>query len=649
MKFIGIHLLVTVSLWASNALVKEASPYLRQHSENPVEWIAWSDDLLKRSHQEHKPIFISIGYSTCHWCHVMAHESFENEEIAKIINTYFIPVKVDREEMPYLDSRYQQLHRLIVHRNGGWPLNAILTEHGEVFWIGTYVPPHDQYGVEGMDSLMRRIGQGYQKNSLPYVKQAKAIQIMEKKPIAKDASNPISPTLIFSAISSKYDPLYHGFSIAPKFPEASKIALLLDLGQSGNAKAQSMGLDVLRSMALGGLYDQVEGGFFRYSTDAAWEIPHFEKMLYTQAELIPLYVRAYRITKDPLYANIVHETITMTQQRFGDNGVYMSASDADSKHHEGGYFIYTPSEIDSVHPSEEIREAFDLDYGANFEEKFHLHLTVPKRPKEFEPFVASLKKLRESRTYPFTDHKIITSWNAMMIEALYKAGEIDPRYYAEADRSLDALLLSLRPNEKLYHQFIPGYPLNQEGLLEDYAFLISALLSGYDATLDENKLKLAQQLCDEAIAKFHTPEGWVQNTVGQRVNVDLLDKYTTSAFGRMMQNLFILAALSEEPRYGRLAKKSLDVYGSHILDPSLNAPSSMIAWLMEHYGVIALSHNKVILELNASAIKAIGYPYVVRHPETRDDFAACVSGACFANAKELKALEDEIDTFLKSH
>lgn len=625
------------TLFASNALIHSSSPYLRQHAHNPVDWVEWDESVLERAKYEHKPIFLSIGYSTCHWCHVMAHESFEDEAIAQLINTYFIPVKIDREEHPHIDSHYQRLHRIIKGRSGGWPLHVILTQEGELFWIGTYIPPHSEGEAEGMDSLMKRLGEGYRNDPDKYREQSKNMVKIQPSLVTQGT---ITPQKIFDSVTSNYDSLHHGFGKAPKFPEASKISLLLDLGLLGNTQAQKMALDVLRTMALSGLYDQVEGGFFRYSTDAGWEIPHFEKMLYNQAELIPLYVRAYQLTFDPLYANIVRETIAMTQKRFGNEGLFTSASDADSDHHEGGYFVYSVDEIATLNPTQEMKEAFNLNDGANFEGKYHLRLMSQQRPKGFGALRQQLQVLRQNRPYPFIDTKIITSGNAMMIEALYKAGFIDTKYTQMADQSLHALLQKVHSNGILYHQYTQGYPLEHKALLEDYTFVISALLAGHQATLDVEKLSLAQKLCDEAIVHFHTQKGWMQNSDGMRIEVDLLDKYTTSAYGRMIQNLHILAVLTEETRYERLAQKSLEQ--TPFLDLSLNAPSSMIAWLMGHYGVVSLSHKKEQLLLNRKKISTMRYPYLYLHIQEREDFGVCSVRGCFANDKDLEVIKKAI-------
>lgn len=631
-----VILFLLTPLYSSNALINSSSPYLRQHAQNPINWVAWDDAVIERANMEHKPLFLSIGYSTCHWCHIMARESFEDESIAEVINTYFIPVKIDKEELSHIDSRFQKLHRSLKGRTGGWPLHVLLTEEGEPFWIGTYLPPHTEGETEGLENLIRRMGDGYQQNPDKYRALAKSIYSSSLPPPPDKTM--ITPERIFHSVTQNYDSLYHGFGKAPKFPEASKISLLLDLGELGNSNAKKMALDVLRSMALGGLYDQSEGGFFRYSTDAGWEIPHFEKMLYNQAELIPLYNRAYQITKDNLYSDVIRETITMTYNRFGNENLFYSASDAESDHIEGGYFLYTGREIETLNLSTTLKKAFGLEDGANFEGRFHLYLTTDRRPDGFHEAQSKLSKIRKNRHYPFIDTKIITAHNAMMIEALYKAGAIDPIYTAQAEHSMEVLLEKLRPNGTLYHHTIGTYPLAQKALLEDYTFLISALIAGYQSTLDESKLSLAQNLADEAISKFYRNGLWTQNTDGEKVEVDLLDKYTTSAFGRMIQNLLFLASLSEETKYIKIAKISLTYYGSSLLDSSNNAPSSLIAWLIEHYGAVTLSHRKEVLLMNKKQINTINYPYILLHPEQRDDFGACKMGGCFANDKDINRL-----------
>jgi uncharacterized protein YyaL (SSP411 family) len=329
-----------------NALINESSPYLQQHVYNPVQWYPWGTEAFEKAKKEHKPIFLSIGYSTCHWCHVMARESFENDEVAQLLNRGYIAIKVDREELPQLDSYYQQLYLKLNNRAGGWPLSVILDENRNPFFIGTYIPLHDNYGIDGMVTLLPKVAKRYKDNREAVRREVEAVQkLLHKKsapkPYQRDNFN--VDTLMQSS-RKHYDPIYFGFSKHRKFPEASRIRLLFDLATLGKPEAKTMAVNTLRTMALHGLYDHIDGGFFRYSTDAAWEIPHFEKMLYNQAELIPLYAEAYRETQEALFRAVVDETIAMTLQRFGKEGLFFSASNADTDHEEGKYFLFTEKE-----------------------------------------------------------------------------------------------------------------------------------------------------------------------------------------------------------------------------------------------------------------------------------------------------------------
>ncbi|NOR57703.1 MAG: DUF255 domain-containing protein, partial [Sulfurimonas sp.] len=327
-----------------NELADETSPYLQQHASNPIDWLPWSDEAFLKAKRENKAVFLSIGYSTCHWCHVMARESFENEAIAEVFNRYFICVKVDREEMPHLDSYYQQLHLKVKKRTGGWPLSAFLTHNKKPFYIATYIPPTEEYFHEGLDTLLPKINKKYKDDYKDVIREAKAMESLMNQPlqILKSDSAKISVDTLSSSILKSFDSIYGGFGRNRKFPEASKLALMMDLAiLKKSNKLQKNSLAMLDVMAMRGLYDHVDGGFFRYSVDAAWEIPHFEKMLYNQAELIPLYVRAYLLTKKELYKDVVKESIEMLDARFVQDKLYYSASDADTHHEEGKYFIFT--------------------------------------------------------------------------------------------------------------------------------------------------------------------------------------------------------------------------------------------------------------------------------------------------------------------
>ncbi len=656
MRFLLAALLLSLSLFAQkqpNGLINEESPYLQQHAYNPVDWLPWGEEAFALSKEKHKPIFLSIGYSTCHWCHVMLEESFEDERIAELINRYFIPVKIDREEMPHLDSHYQQLFLKLKKRSGGWPLTVLLSEERKPFYITTYIPPSAAYGVEGLDTLLPELGSDYQKQPELIARRVNAIEaIIQTKhaPLDPDKAKITTKTL-FNAFEKMYDDLYIGFSISPKFPEASKIALLFDLGKLGDDDAQKMGLEVLRTMALRGLYDHVEGGFFRYSTDAAWEVPHFEKMLYNQAELIPLYVKAFHLTGEVLFRDVVKETIAMTEEHFGREGLFLSASDADSDHQEGGYFIYTNEQLKGAiaqnSHAKELDEAIELYEKGNFEGKQHLNFYTEQRPQGFASLQKALKELRKGRTYPFIDNKVITAWNAMMVEALYAASSIDPLYVKKADDALGSLLKTMFANGHLYHQSLYGKKPFQAGLLEDYAFVISTLLKAFETTYEKKHLLLAKELTEKALTLFYKDGTWVQNSEGMPVSVDLRDKYYTSSFGRMMQDLYKLASLKEAPKYAAIATASLKLHLRELEERQADVPSTAIAYLMQQYGVVVLKHSSKTLQEKRQAISTIRFPYLLSKPDKSGLYLACTIGACFAYDKKFTVIKEQIEALSK--
>ncbi len=624
----------------TNRLIHEESPYLQQHAHNPVHWYPWGNEALQKAKAEHKPIFLSIGYSTCHWCHVMAHESFEDEGIADLINKDYIAIKVDREELPHIDKYYQSLHLLLKKRSGGWPLTAILTETAKPFFVATYLPSTAKYNIEGLDTLLPRTAWEYKNNKSAFTAEAEKIKKMlqdKERGVLKPVKIELSIVEdIYKGLAKEFDEVYYGFSIQPKFPESSKIGLLFDLDALGQSGAREMALKILRAMALHGLYDQVEGGFFRYSTDAAWEIPHFEKMLYTNAELIPLYVKAYELTQDELYRQIVIETIAMIEHRFKEKGVYMSASDADSGHEEGGYFIYSYEEMTNVMASlpapekEELEEILELSLIGNFEGKTHINFYAEKRPESFKKIRDRLYKLRQSRTYPFIDTKINTAWNAMMIEALFRASRIDQEYLSLAQKRVESLLDKNYIKGVLYHQSLPGRLPVQKALLEDHAFLISALIEGYQHDYNTEYLFLAQKLSDEAIAKFYDGGSWYLNANESfRVHADMQDKYYQAAMNKMLLNLLKLASLSGERRYLYLVEKSLTAKSALLEAHPSHYPSAMQVLLRNKRGYVTFKANKEkLLEVKD---KPIDYPFLVRKESSEvKGYLACDMEQCFA-------------------
>jgi uncharacterized protein YyaL (SSP411 family) len=390
-------------------------------------------------------------------------------------------------------------------------------------------------------------------------------------------------------IAKQFDSVHGGFASRPKFPEASKLELLLDIYKlSGNQKAFDMAELTLKKMAKGGIYDQVGGGFFRYTTDNAWQIPHFEKMLYTNAELITVYVKLYKMTGDKLYKKVVDETIAQMEKNYRQEGVYLSASDADSDGEEGGYFIYAYDTIKSVleekgWKSQEIENALDymgIEEDGNIDGEYsHTHITNNKVPIRLEELKKYLKALSDKRTFPFVDKKINTAWNAMMIKALFEASKIDKKYLVLAQKRLDALLALMRSKEILYHQTLIGKVPTQKALLEDYAFLVDALIAGYERTYKASYLSLAQRLTDEALYMFYRKKEWYLSNDGIEAYADFDDRYYSSALSIMLEDLVRMSALTEALKYNAIVNETITHSGAVIETTPALAPKLVHTFL----------------------------------------------------------------------
>ncbi len=647
--FVLLYLIIYSSAQANtNDLAYETSPYLQQHKNNPINWLPWSEEAFIKAKKENKPVFLSIGYSTCHWCHVMAKESFENEELAEFFNNHFVCIKVDREEMPHLDSYYQELFLKLKKRSGGWPLSVFMTHDKQPFYIGTYIPPKREPYHEGLDTLLPKLYKRYTHDYEGILKQAAAIQNVAENDLQSKDKTEVSLSTLQQSIKKDIDTIYGGFGRDRKFPQASKLALLMDLSLlSSSTQLQTQAYKMLDAMALRGLYDHIEGGFFRYTVDAAWEIPHFEKMLYNQAELIPLYVRGFLTSNKKLYSDVVKESIEMLDKRFIDKELYYSASDADSDHKEGEYFTFSVQEVKNAlakNPyAKEIKKALDLSAHGNFEGKVHINFSTDKRPKGFERFSYELLKIRKNKTYPFIDTKINTAWNAMMIEALYKASIIDEKYAKKADRHLKALLDLMFKRGELYHQTLVAKEPQQLGLLEDYSFVISALIAGYEVDFDKEKLELAEYLLSKAIYKFYKDGVWYLSDDEFIVKATPRDKYYTSALGKMLQNLLNMASLKESRRYEKVAFESLKNMHTTLQKEQSNAPSLAIAFLMQNIEVVTLKSNREALKKNRLKIAKIKYPYLLKKPQRYNEYLACTMRSCFAIDKSFKNIQRAIE------
>ncbi|WP_200762340.1 thioredoxin domain-containing protein [Nitrosophilus alvini] len=643
----------------TNALIYEESPYLQQHAHNPVNWYPWGEEAFEKAKREHKPIFLSIGYSTCHWCHVMEKESFENEEIAELLNRYYIAIKVDKEEMPHLDKYYQKVYQLLHERGGGWPLTIILTEDMKPFFAATYIPPEDGYGVKGMKTILPLLAKEYKNNrkkieitANAIVSLMKSVENMQTKTVLLDLG--VAEKAV-KEIEGYYDNIYKGFSKRIKFPESSRIRLLIDIYlATGNEKAFKMADETLSAMAKGGIYDQIEGAFFRYTTDRRWQIPHFEKMLYTNAELIELYTKMYILTKKPLYKKVVIETIAEIERRFENNSLYYSASDADTDGIEGGYFIYSFQDTLKYFQkrgfkkenAQKVLAYFGIVEDGNIDSEYsnpHINENIKIDEKTKKRAKRLLKELRFERNYPFIDKKVITAWNAMWIRAKLKASYIDKRYALQAFGSLERLLKKMYKNGTLYHQFRFPHEPSKEGLLEDYAYLISALIEAYENSFEEKYLKLAKKLADDAKSKFYTGEKWYLSAGDFKTVADINDSYYTAPLSIMIHNFLSLSSLSEDLKYLEDAKKILAKYSVMIDTNPSYYPEAARAVIRENRGDIILKSRAENLLRYKKESDEIKYPYLLLKPVKEEGYLACRTNTCFAYEKDFEKIKKRIE------
>ena len=652
MRILGLLVICFVTLFAyTNALIYEESPYLRQHAYNPVNWLPWGKEAFEKAKREHKPIFLSIGYSTCHWCHVMERESFENEEIAKLINDNFIPIKVDKEERPDIDKYYQMVYAVMHNRSGGWPLTIIMSEDKKPFFAATYIPPEDGYGVKGLKTILPILAKAY-KNEKDYLeKRGDAVLKLVNEalharyvPVQIDFS---IATKALKNIANSYDGSYGGFSKRVKFPEPSKLDLLFDLWLiTKDKKALEMAQKTLTMMAKGGIFDQIDGGFFRYTTDRKWSIPHFEKMLYTNAELVALYTRAYFLTGDALFKSVVERTIKEMDRRFLHKGLYFSASDADTNGTEGGYFLFSydgalkyllKSGINEKRAKAALK-ALGITKDGNIDGD----LSNPTLKGRVDPKILWLlsRYRQEKSSYPFVDKKIITAWNAMYIAAKLKASLIDNRYKDEALKSLDTLMKEMYNNGRLYHQKYLDNKPSQEALLEDYSYVIGALLEAYEACFDTKYLKLAQKLFKECKSRFYKDGIWYFSDK-LSLPADLSDSYYTSALATLYHDMLTLALLFEDRKLFAFAKKSIYEKSALIYHYPERYPSATKAILRLLVGDVLVKSKDIAKRL--TQIAKIKYPYIFVKKMEEQVFLACTMQSCFCETKSFAKLQEAIE------
>ncbi len=517
----------------TNHLANETSPYLLQHAENPVDWYPWGPEALEKARAENKPILLSVGYSACHWCHVMAHESFEDPDTAAVMNELFVNIKVDREERPDIDKIYQTAHSLLAQRAGGWPLTMFLTPDKQIpFFGGTYFPDKERHGMPAFSTLCRQIAGIYRDRRDEVEKQNTSlmdfISTMDETKDGDSAELTAMPLDIArQQLQQQFDEVYGGFGKAPKFPHPTSLERLLRhwAGSRDDAQAMHMALYTLDRMALGGMNDQIGGGFCRYSVDEQWMIPHFEKMLYDNGPLLSLYTEAWLATGNPLYERIVRQTADwVLREMQSPEGGYYSSLDADSEGEEGKFYVWTQEEVQSLLSEDEYQvfaPRYGFDQPANFEGKWnpHVHRSIETISEKLDlpaedigaRLAGARTKLfnaREQRIRPGRDDKILVSWNALMIKGLAQAARAfdEPRFQTSAEQCLDFIKQQMWQNERLYATYKDGRA-HLSAYLDDYVFLIDALLELLQLRWQTDDLNFALQLANVVLEHFAAPDG----------------------------------------------------------------------------------------------------------------------------------------------
>jgi uncharacterized protein YyaL (SSP411 family) len=574
-----------------NGLANETSPYLLQHVHNPVYWYPWSAEALELARWQKKPILLSIGYSACHWCHVMAHESFENETIAAYMNEHFINIKVDREERPDLDKIYQTAQYLITQRNGGWPLTMFLSPEDQIpFFGGTYFPPESRYGMPGFLNILERVVQYFseQKEAIRKQNLAFVLALEQTQIAAEGGTDQLDTDILLQGVhglANNFDVTHGGFGSAPKFPHVSNLDLLMGFGELDRSEtgetALQMALFTLEKMANGGIYDHLGGGFARYSVDEQWMIPHFEKMLYDNGTLLTAYAQATCLSDHALFKTVTRETADwLIRDMQHAEGGYFSSLDADSEGEEGRFYVWTPEAVKArLDPPEYelFSRYYGLDGAANFEHHYwHLRVTTPLEecagaiglgPDEARQRLQSarnkLLEIRRQRVWPGRDEKILPSWNALAIKGMALAALRlgNDQYYQSAHRALAFIHKHLWREGRLIACYKEGKG-HLNAYLDDYAFLLDAILTMLQVRWDTHWLQFAMQLADVLMDQFQDPEGGFYFTSHDHEKLlqrrrDFMDEATPSGNGIAAQALLRLGHLVGNTEWTSAAEQTL--------------------------------------------------------------------------------------------
>lgn len=578
----------------TNRLCREKSPYLLQHANNPVDWFAWNDEAFKKARSENKPIFLSIGYSTCHWCHVMERESFENERVAEYLNGHFVSIKVDREERPDVDKIYMTFVQATTG-SGGWPMSVFLTPELKPFYGGTYFPPDNRHGRPGFLQVLSHVAELWRQRGKDIITSANETHAqLEKATQTLSASATVSTdTALKNAalvLKKAYDPKNGGFGTEPKFPQPSMPQLLLRCARRfHDSDAVQMVLHTCKRMAAGGIHDQLGGGFARYSVDAEWLVPHFEKMLYDNAQLAQLYLDAYLVSGTVEFAAVTRDILdyVLRDMTHPDGGFY-SAEDADSEGQEGKFYCWTCDELSKLLTAEEFNVAakyFGITEDGNFIDHSHsrplrglnvLSVVNPIAESDESLLMSAKEKMlaaRAKRIRPHRDDKILASWNGLMLGAFAKAGAVlaDKKYVAAAETNLrfiqEKLWVESNGKRSLFHRWRDG-ERDTAQLLEDYAFLLSGVIELYEATLEPRHLDFAIELANAMLKKFlDTENGGFWQSADTDLILRLKDDYDgaePSANSVAVLSLLKLGAITGQKAFTQVAEKTLRLFSDRL-------------------------------------------------------------------------------------
>ncbi|MBK8062666.1 MAG: thioredoxin domain-containing protein [Betaproteobacteria bacterium] len=669
-----------------NRLARETSPYLQQHADNPVDWHPWGPEALEKARSEDKPILLSVGYSACHWCHVMAHESFEDAEVAAVMNRLFVNVKVDREERPDIDQIYQTAHQMLAQKVGGWPLTMFLAPDGTPYFAGTYFPRESRYGLPGFAELCERMAAVWRERRAEVDAQGEQVRIAFARLESRLAGGgaraadfdaaPIEELL--ANLREQFDEEYGGFGPAPKFPHPTDLDLCLRRYVAvGDGSGLAMADLTLTRMCEGGIYDHLGGGFCRYSTDAAWSIPHFEKMLYDNGPLLALLADAWRVTAKPLYARAAAETAAWVMREMqSPEGGYFSSLDADSEGEEGRFYVWARDEARALIGEDYAVFAarYGLDEEPNFEERlWHLRLAPgagdsppdAQTQARIEAARACLLAARERRVRPGRDEKILVSWNALMVRGMARAGRAFGRadWVASAQRAMDFIRARMWKDGRLLATYKDGRA-HLNAYLDDYAFLIDAALELLQGAFDAELLAFAQDLADALLEQFEDAEAggfWFTGRDHERLvhrPKPGQDNATPAGNGVAAYALQRLAALSGEERYRYAAERALELYYPTMreypagfaslataLEEALSPPATVILRgepedLADWSAVLAREYWPATLVLAIPA-GALALPPVLDKPVEKDvpvNAWVCQGVTCLAPSRELDVL-----------